>query len=181
MSIFLQKSQKQILSSRCFRYKNVHEAPFTIEKINLFYTIKKDISLKSLARCSSLLELITGQRCSLLRSKNSSIILKVRKGAPIGVRVCIRKARLVEFLQELVWQVLPQIKIFSNKYKAVCLKNQNPSSTNLTIVDPLVFPILKSFYFLFKSCLNLRICFSLPQSFYEGEKTFLKRLLKLPF
>jgi large subunit ribosomal protein L5 len=83
---------------RCFNYKNIHKAPFPVSKITLFYTVKKDISLKSLIRISAFLELITGQRAFFLRSKKSSIFLKIRKGAPLGVKVNLRNKKLFHFL-----------------------------------------------------------------------------------
>jgi ribosomal protein L5 len=54
---------------KCFNYKNIHKVPFPITKMTLFYTIKKDISLKSLIRISAFLELITGQRSFFFKVK----------------------------------------------------------------------------------------------------------------
>ena len=71
--MFLNKFQKINKLIRCFNYNNIYQIPFFISKITFFYTIKKDISLKSLIRISSLLELITGQRSFFLRAKKSSI------------------------------------------------------------------------------------------------------------
>jgi len=55
MTLSQKNFQKGSIITRCFFYKNVHEIPLTIEKITLFYTLKKDISLKSLVKASTLL------------------------------------------------------------------------------------------------------------------------------
>ena len=95
---------------RCFNYKNVHETSLTIDQLSLFYVIKKDISLKALIRVASLLEIITGHRAFFIRSRKSSVFLKIRKGAPLGVKVTLRKESVFLFLIKLVWQIFPNIK-----------------------------------------------------------------------
>jgi ribosomal protein L5 len=99
MSLASQNYQKSNKLNRCFFYKNVHQVPFTIEKLTLFYTLKKDFSIKSLIKLASLLELITGQRAYFIRSKKSSAFLKIRKGNPSGVKVTLRKNILIFFLK----------------------------------------------------------------------------------
>ena len=173
--------QKRSQITRCFFYKNIHEIPFTIEKITLFYTLKKDISLKPLIRVAALIELITEQRSFFLRAKNSSVFLKIRKGSPLGVKVTLRKNVLYSFLIFLIWQVLPNIKNFKVKSKVKRLKQVSLNSYMLNILDPLVFPMLKDFYFFFKSCINLRILFSFATNATKKENFFNWRFLQLPF
>lgn len=73
--------------------KNIHQTPFNIEKLTLFYSLKKETSLKSLIRFSMLLEILSEQKAYLIRSKKSSVFLKIRKGAPTGVKVTLRKTK----------------------------------------------------------------------------------------
>jgi ribosomal protein L5 len=180
MSLASQYYQKGNKLNRCFTYKNVHQIPFTIEKLTLFYTLKKDISLKSLIKLSSLLELITGQRSSFIRSKKSSVFLKVRKGAPSGVKVTLRKNSLIFFILKLLWEVIPSIKNFKKKSYFSKLKHQELNSLMFVIPDPLAFSELKSFYFFFKNCLNLRILFSFSKKSKSKELYFKARFLQLP-
>jgi len=116
MSLASQNYQKYNKLNRCFVYKNVHQIPFTIEKLTLFYTLKKDFSLKSLIRFASLLELITGQRAYFIRSKKSSAFLKIRKGSPSGVKVTLRKNSLIFFLLNLFGQFFQMLKIFEKNH-----------------------------------------------------------------
>jgi ribosomal protein L5 len=165
---------------RCFNYKNIHKAPFPVSKITLFYTVKKDISLKSLIRISAFLELITGQRAFFLRSKKSSIFLKIRKGAPLGVKVNLRNKKLFHFLFRVIWEILPSLKNFKLTPNLTKVKQENLNSSMLFISDPLIFYELKNFYFFFKSCTDLRINISFPSSCKKKELFFINRLLKLP-
>lgn len=181
MSFSLKNYQKRSQITRCFLYKNLHEIPFTIEKLTLFYTLNKDISLKSLIRVVALINLITNQRPCLLRAKTSSVFLKIRKGAPIGVKLTLRKNSLYSFLISFIWEVLPNIKNFKSKFKQQKLSQANLNSYMLNVLDPLVFPILKGFYFYFRSCSNLRILFSFAPKSNKNENFFNWRFLQLPF
>ena len=165
---------------KCFNYKNIHKVPSPITKMTLFYTIKRDISLKSLIRISAFLELITGQRSFFLRSKKSSIFLKIRKGAPLGVKVTLRNKKLFDFLFRIVWEILPSLKNFRLTPKISKVKQESLNSVMLFISDPLIFSELKNFYFFFKSCTDLRINLSSPSFCKKKELFFINRLLKLP-
>jgi ribosomal protein L5 len=180
MSLASQNYQKNNKLNRCFIYKNVHQIPFTIEKLTLFYTLKKDFSLKSLIRLASLLELLTGQRASFIRSKKSSAFLKIRKGSPSGVKVTLRKNSLIFFALKLIWEVIPNIKNFKKKTSFLKLKQKNLNSLMMIIPDPLVFSELKFFYFFFKNCSNLRILFSFSKNSKKKELYLKSRFLQFP-
>jgi ribosomal protein L5 len=176
MSFSVKNHQKRFKFARCFFYKNLHEIPFTIENITLFYTVNKEVSLKSLIKVSALLELITAQRAIFLRSKKSSVSLKIRKGAPLGVLVSLRRRNLSRFLSCLIWEVLPNVKNLRIKSKV------KPSNNVLfSISDPLIFSCLKDFYLLFKSCSNLRVMVSFSTPRVEKETILNKRFALLPF
>jgi len=149
MNLASQNYQKNNKLNRCFVYKNVHQIPFTIEKLTLFYTLKKDFSLKSLVKLASLLELVTGQRAYFIRSKKSSAFLKIRKGSPSGVKVTLRKNSLIFFILKLLWEIIPNIKNFRKKNLFSKLKQTHLNSLMVPIPDPLVFSELKFFYFFF--------------------------------
>lgn len=87
---------------RCFVYANVHEISCDIEKITVSYVKKDNISLKSLIKVSTFLELITGQRAFFVRSKKSLASLKIRRGVPVGSKVTLRNFKLFSFLFKLI-------------------------------------------------------------------------------
>jgi len=177
MQFFQKDYQKRNQISRCFFYKNVHQIPSTIEKVTLFYTLQKEVSLKPLVRISTLLELITNQRAFFIRSRKASISLKIRKGSPLGVKVTLRKNNLRSFLNHLIWEILPNIKNYKVGTKIQKLKLNN---FFLKIQNPLVFPVLKPFFFLFKSCTDLRILISLGNTLTKTECFFNIRFAQFP-
>ena len=177
---FLKNYQKQNQISRCFQYKNLHEVPFIIEKITLFYTLQKDVSLKSLTRISTLLELITDQRATFIRAQKASLFLKIRKGSPLGVKVTLRKKILSNFLLCLIWEILPNIKNFSLKTKLLKIKQAKVNNIAFILPDPLVFSVLKSFFFLFRSCNNLKILTSFDSRSSRKECFFNARFVQIP-
>jgi ribosomal protein L5 len=164
--------QQQNKTNRCFFVKNIHQTPFNIEKLTLFYSLKKETSLKSLVRFSMLLEILSQQKAYFIRSKKSSVFLKIRKGAPTGVKVTLRKTKKSFFLETLIWKILSNIKTLEEDTKFQKTRNENLNSLMLVINDPLVFSELKDFYFFFKTCINLRILISFSQVLKKKETYF---------
>jgi hypothetical protein len=173
----LQKSKQ---FSRSFFYLNTHQIPYVIKKFTLFYSLKKDISSNSLIKISSFLELISFQRPFFIRAKNSSLFLKIRKGAPMGLKITLRNGRLSNFLRCLIWQIFPNIKNFNLNTKFIKLKKKKINSVFFAVIDPFAFSILTNFYFFFKSCTNLKILVSFPNISTKNETFFHTRYLKLP-
>jgi len=174
MLLTLKNYQQHSQIKHCFWFNNLHQIS-SIKKLTFFYTLSKEISLKALVRVSSFMELITDQRAFFIRSKTSSILLKVRKGAPLGVKVNLRKKKLFNFLMLFIWQVLPFSKNFIMKKETRQVKK-----IILKIIDPLTFPVLKNFYFFFKTCTDLRIFFTFGAS-SNNQTFFTVRFLQLPF
>jgi len=114
----LTNNQHRSQIQRCFLFNNLHLI-FSIKKLTFFYTLSKDISIKALIRVAAFVELITGQRGFFIRSKKSSIFLKIRKGAPLGIKVSLRKKRILTFLLLFIWQILPFCKHLIAK-KGIC-------------------------------------------------------------
>lgn len=65
----------------------------------------QDYILKSLA-------LITGQKPALKKAKKSISTFKLRKGMGVGAQVTLRGKRMYEFLEKLIWLVLPRTRDF---------------------------------------------------------------------
>jgi large subunit ribosomal protein L5 len=88
--------------AKCFIYSNIHEISCNLIKLTFLYAQKNNISLKALIKISTMLELITGQRAVLIRSKKSIAALKIRRGVPMGAKVTLRKSFLFFFLNKLI-------------------------------------------------------------------------------
>jgi large subunit ribosomal protein L5 len=56
--------------------------------------------------------LIAGQRPLVTRAKKALSNFKIREGDPVGCKVTLRRARMYEFLDRLVYTALPRIRDF---------------------------------------------------------------------
>lgn len=72
-----------------FEYTTINNLP-KIKKIILSFNFKK-FDFKLLISALIALEIISLQKCSLLKAKKFNISLKIRKGNPIGCKVILRK------------------------------------------------------------------------------------------
>jgi large subunit ribosomal protein L5 len=67
---------------------------------------------KVLKSIVSELETISGQKAVVTRAKESIAAFKIRKGMEIGAKVTIRKIRMYEFLDRLIFMALPRVRDF---------------------------------------------------------------------
>lgn len=172
---------------KCFLYSNIHEIPPSIEKITLSYVLRKDVSLKILSKILALFELITDQRGFIIRSKKSSIRLKLRKGVPIGMKITLRKRSLFFFFVKFLWEILPNINSLSTQPQIRFTKSRSKSGGLLhclifCVNDPLIFPELQDFFFVFKKFSNTRVLISFlrHKQLTKYEIFLTSRLCKLP-
>ena len=63
------------------------------------------------------LSLITGQKPIITRAKKSIAGFKLRKGLSIGCKVTLRKKRMYEFLDRLIFIALPRVRDFKGLSK----------------------------------------------------------------
>lgn len=89
-----------------FQYKNLQQLP-KLEKIILNFRYK---DFKSLSSSLLALELITKKQGTLITANNSYILLKIRKGTPIGCKVILKKTLMYNFFTKLLVDVFPQLK-----------------------------------------------------------------------
>ena len=95
-----------------FSYKSVMQAP-KLKKITLNMGIGSATQdLKNLQSAINELELISGQRPMINRSKKAISNFKLRQGIPIGCSVTLRRARMYEFLDRFINITSPRIRDF---------------------------------------------------------------------
>lgn len=95
-----------------FGYKNPMQVP-RIERIVLNIGMGEAVqNVKLLESAAAELEQITGQKPVLTRAKKAIAGFKLREGIPIGTKVTLRGARMLEFLDRLVSVALPRIRDF---------------------------------------------------------------------
>ena len=99
-----------------------------------------------------LMNLISGQKPSLTKSKKSIAQFKLREGKVLGSKVSLRNQYLDIFLEKFLYLILPQV--LENIQTKIKL---NRNSINLGIQDLSIFPELENQYELLKKTQGLNI------------------------
>jgi len=95
-----------------FGYKNIMEVP-KIEKVVVNIGLGEALqNPKAIENASRDLALITGQKPVVTRARKSIAAFKLRKGAPIGLKVTLRGRRMYYFLDRLFNVALPRVRDF---------------------------------------------------------------------
>jgi large subunit ribosomal protein L5 len=131
-----------------FKFNSILDIPF-LETVVLKFDLKiYDYDL--LIRCLVVLELISGKKGFIIKSRKSSIVLKTKKGLPVGCKINLKNKKALNFLFFLINNEKLSIK----SYKIV--KN-NKYSANFVIRSVLNLFKLQDNYHFFKNVSNLNI------------------------
>lgn len=163
------------LLQNLFKYKNIHNIP-KIKKIVLNIGVGDAVSNnKALDVCINDLSLISGQKPFITRAKKSIAAFKLRQGMKIGCKVTLRRDRMYDFIERLVYTVLPRMKDF----KGFSIKNfDSVGNLNFGVIDRSVFSELKYDDLILSNGLNVSIVISSES--VEESKALLSTL-KFPF
>jgi len=135
-----------------FFYHNLSEIP-ELKKIVLNFGCKSFV-IKNIAASLVALELITTQQGAVTKAKRPNILLKVRKGHPVGCIVVLTKTKMYDFFLKLLTQVFPNFKDFKGIKVSKKLKNK---SFSLTLLDLISFEELGKQFYLFTNLPPLNI------------------------
>jgi len=92
---------------------------------------------KALVQVMRDLALMTGQKPELRRAKKSIAGFKTREGQIVGLRVTLRRERMVDFFERLITIVLPRVRDFGG----LEIKNVDKGGVlNVGVREQLVFP-----------------------------------------
>ncbi len=95
-----------------FGYKNPFQVP-RLTKIVINMGVGQGAQdVKVIEQAAQELALIAGQHPVITRAKRAVSNFKIREGAPVGVKVTLRRARMYEFLDRLVHVAMPRIRDF---------------------------------------------------------------------
>ncbi len=120
-----------------FGYKNRMQVP-RLEKIVINVGMGEAISnVKMLDAAVKEMTQIAGQKPVVTRAKKSIAGFKLREGLPIGAKVTLRRDRMYEFLDRLLYAALPRIRDF----RGISLKAFDGNGNyTLGIKEQLIFP-----------------------------------------
>lgn len=137
-ALYTQTYRKELQAE--LKLENVHQVP-KLEKIVVSVgTGKINDDKRALEMVRNTLNKITGQATVDRLAKKSIAGFKIRAGmgAPVGVMVTLRGARMYEFLDRLVNVALPRVRDFHG----VGVKFDKGGNYNLGLVEQSIFPEL---------------------------------------
>ena len=130
------KNLKAELKSK-LGFKNIFEVP-KLDKIVVNIGVGEAVSdSKIINKAIEDLSLITGQKPVVTKAKKSIAGFKLRKGLNIGCKVTLRKKRMFEFLDRLIFIALPRVRDFKGLSKKSFDGNGNYS---IGIKEQIIFP-----------------------------------------
>jgi large subunit ribosomal protein L5 len=147
-----------------------------LERIVVSMGVKEGASdIKVLEQAAQDLAFITGQKAKICRAKKSISAFKLRAGAPIGLQVTLRRARMYEFLDRLVSVAMPRIRDF----RGIPLKSfDGRGNYSMGIQEQIIFPEVE--YDKILKTQGMNITFVTTASNDEEARRLLE-LLGLPF
>jgi large subunit ribosomal protein L5 len=118
-------------------YKNIMEVP-RITKITLNMGVGEAANDKKVVdNAATDLTRIAGQKPVITKTRKSVAGFKIREGWPIGCKVTLRRDRMYEFLERLLYIAIPRIRDFRGLNKRSFDGRGNYS---LGIKEQIVFP-----------------------------------------
>lgn len=127
-----------------FSYTYLEEIP-QLKKIILNFGCKNS-DIRSIASVFLCLELITAEKSFVARSKRANVLLKIRKGNPVGCMAVLRDEKMYHFLFKLLSEVLPNLKSFAGLDVS---KRLGKKSFSFTLKDLIHFKELEKQFYLF--------------------------------
>jgi len=92
-------------------YKNVHQIP-QLEKIVVNMGVSASLEKGAIEDAARDLQMITGRKPAISKSRKNIANFKLREGQPIGCHVTLRREVMWEFFDRLVATTLPRIRDF---------------------------------------------------------------------
>ena len=120
-----------------FNLNNIFEVPKLLKIVVNIGVGEAVTDSKIINKAIEDLSLITGQKPVVTKAKKSIAGFKLRKGLNIGCKVTLRKKRMFEFLDRLVFIALPRVRDFKGLSKKSFDGNGNYS---IGIKEQIIFP-----------------------------------------
>ena len=165
---------KQDLTNK-FQYSNLKNIP-KLKKIILNFGCQNH-EIKNIVQSILSLELITNKQSKLSKTKNSNVFLKIKKGAPIGCYVILKKTKMYKFLFKLLVKIFPILKDF--KGISFLLAKNNVNSFSFYIHDLINIKELNTHFYLFNNLPSLNIII-ITNTKTKKEFLYLLKSFKIP-
>lgn len=146
-----------------------------IKKIILNFGCKTS-DKKRLVSSLLALELISQQKGKLTTTKDPSILLKLKKGNPVGCKVTLRKKQMFYFLEKVLMVIFPKISNFDG---IVVNSNEQQKTFTFQIHNTIDFHELEPHYYLFHELNKLSVTI-VTTAKTEKELLFLLHAIQFP-
>ena len=153
-----------------FNYNSLKKIP-RIKNITLNFNCKK-FELKQLATSLLALELITKKRGEITTATKPNLILKIKKGNPVGCKIILKKKSMYDFFSIFIFKILPSLKNSTKK------KIKKSNNITYTIINTLLFKKLEKNYIIFNTLQNININIA-TNTKTKQELFFLLKLFKI--
>ncbi len=149
-----------------FIYKCQTTSTYKIPSLKCIVLNLNNNDVKQILSSISALELITNQKPVFYTAKKSIASFKLRQGAVIGCKVSLRKKYMFDFLDLLIFLVLPKISNF-NGFMLMPLNSSIPVS--LGISDLTIFAQLNKYSERFQKQCGCTITFISSEINYQNQ------------
>ncbi len=133
---YYQKQLRTYLMKK-LSFKNIFEVP-KITKIVVNIGVGEAASdSKKIEAATADLATITGQKPMVTKAKKSIAGFKLRQGVNVGCKVTLRKNRMYEFLDRLIYIALPRVRDF----KGLSMKSfDSDGNYSIGVKEQIIFP-----------------------------------------
>jgi len=153
-----------------FNYTDLKKIP-KIKYIILNFNCK-NFELKHLGTSLLALQVLTKKKGILTTAKKPNIILKIKKGNPIGCKLILKNKLMYHFFSDFIFKILPLLKNTTFK------KIKKTNDITYTLNNTLIFKKLEKNYFIFNNLNNININI-ITNTKTKKELFFLLKLLKI--
>lgn len=132
-----------------FKHSSLKSLPKT-KKITLTFKTKVP-NLKIIATSFLALEFISKRQTkgSFMVARQQNLVLKIKKGNPIGCKIFLSKIKMFKFIEQLIFNVILLFKKKNDSTSNVYKPQLTNNSYSLTIKNITVLPQLGKFYSVF--------------------------------
>jgi len=153
-----------------FKYNKLKNLP-KLKKIVLNFNCKS-LKLKILSSSLLALKIITSKKGKLTLTKKPNILMKIRKGNPVGCKVVLRKHEMFNFLERLF------VEAFSETRYPHLKSATNKKPFSFQINNTFYFQELEKNYYLFNNLPKLEVTI-VYESFLKKEIKFFLASFKI--
>jgi len=153
--------------------KNVNQIP-CIKKVSLTCVCETPNNIKNVLMTLSALQLVVNRKAKVVTSKQSLAQIKIRKGQPLGAKICLNGGTALQFFNYFIFNLMPNLDLL----KLMPYQKEN-IDFNFFIKSSIIFSKLGPFFNFFQFLPPVQLVLSFGKN-SNKKNIFFLRSLKLP-